>query len=255
MGTKDKTKVQLVISHLEGCSGNFLGYLVADSDCDYPNVFRMDKDHNDYVLSINGKTTWHEEIESRLNDHSVVVTHNYNRTQIQQTFPTAQIIQIYPYTHIGNVLYNICHKKLDMKLENVIDNHFLNIQIWVDYIKNSEPKTSCTNFWDLRDKNKIQNLLGTELSLSQLSLFNRYWAQQLPHELDMPNYPMGIDELIEFWKIKNDFSLWNVAWTIFVYEHINNLQETDRLWSIDQTDKLDCWENVIKTIQSQYDTH
>jgi len=254
MGTRNKENVQLVISHLEGCSGNFLGYLAAEAMHADRAAFQIDVALNKQVLSINGRTAWLDEIESQLALHSVVVTHNYNQTLIQKTFPKAQLIQIYPYTHVGNVLYNICYKKLNQKLENAIDNYFLDIGNWFDKIKKEEPDYRCTDFWCLHDKTQIENLLGTKLSPTQDQFFNQYWKEQLPYELDMPKQPMTISELVNFWKIENGFSLWLVAWAIFVYERINGLKETNRLWTINDAPKFDSWNAVIKAVDGCYNS-
>lgn len=254
MGTGNKENVQLIISHVEGCSGNFLGYLSAEATQSHRPKFRVDVALNEQVLSINGRTTWLAEIETRLVSHSVVVTHNYNRTQIQETFPNARLVQIYPYTHIGNVLYNICYKKLDQKLENAIDNYFLDICNWFDKIKKEEPDYHCANFWCLRDKTKIESLLGITLSPTQHQFFDQYWKEQLPYELDMPQHPMTIGELVKFWKIENGFSSWAVAWTIFVYEHINRLEENNRLWTINDAPKFDSWDTVIEAVNGHYNS-
>lgn len=250
MGSRNKENVQFVISHLEGCSGNFLGYLIAGARSPMQNIFRVDMCANSQVLSINGRTTWHQEIESRLLGHQVVVTHNYDKHQITDTFPNAQLIQIYPYTHIGNVLYNVCHKKLKIKLENVVDNYFMDIRTWFDMIVKQRPDCDCVDYWQLRSKSQLETLLGKMLSAEQMEFFDQYWATQLLYELNMPAHSMTVTELIEFWKVEQAFSPWMAAWTIFVYEHINKLSESSRIWSIDNN-KFDGWD-TIKKIESQY---
>jgi hypothetical protein len=253
MGTDNKEKVQFVISHLEGCSGNFLGYLIADTGHTVENVFRVDGKLNDQVLSINGRgLLLNQELDQRLQSHSVVVTHNYNLAQLQHTFPRAKLIQIYPHTHLGNVLYNVCYKKLTTKLDNAIDNYFIDIGIWFDRISKEYPGYDCINFWDLTNKNKIQHLLGAPLTKAQHQFFDRYWATQLPYQLDIPKEPMGIADLIKFWKIEHEFSPWFVAWVIFVYEMINNRSETSRLWSINHAANISDW-CALEKIELQYD--
>ena len=44
MGNKNKEEVRLVISHLEGCSGNFLGRLFVNSYSKSQSFFRVDTD-------------------------------------------------------------------------------------------------------------------------------------------------------------------------------------------------------------------
>lgn len=249
MGTTNKERVQLVISHLEGCSGNFLGRLFSDNIGKGQTVFRTDTDLHPHVLAIDGVTTWEHEIK-RLEEHRVVVTHNYDRTQISTTFPNAEIVQIYPYTHIGNVLYNICFKKLDNKIPNLVDNYLLHIVEWYRHIQQHRPDHTCTNFWQLSDQTAIENLLGIRFTESQKQFFDQYWKQQLTYALNIPDHPLSIKQLVSFWKIDNYFNDWSVAWTIFVYELINQHLEHQRLWSID-IDKFDSW-NDLEEIQTRY---
>ena len=249
MGNRNQDSVQLVISHLEGCSGNFLGRLFADNFDETQSFFRTDADLHPDVLAIDGVDTWNEEL-NRLENHCVVVTHNFDRKQIASTFPSAKLIQIYPYTHVGNVLYNICFKKLDNKLPNLIDNYLLHIVEWYQYIQQSRPTEQCTDFWQLTSRASIENLLGIEFTDSQQQFFDRYWKQQLAYQLTIPQQAMSIEQLVEFWKIDNYFTDWSVAWTIFVYELINQKFENQRLWSID-VDRFDSW-NDLEKIQTRY---
>jgi len=242
-----------VISHLEGCSGNFLGRLMADLPYNEQSFFRVDLNQDSHVLAINGRDgTWDQEIDSQLKEHTVVVTHNYDRLLIQSTFPYARWVSIYPYTHIGNVLYNICHKKLNVKLENTIDNHFLHLKIWFDKITKNVPSIDAMDYWRLRDKTSIEALLGKPLSDNQTIFFHKYWDKQLKYELDIPMMPMGILELVDFWKIQNDFTPWMIAWVVFVYEYINKLAEHHRLWSINDVDKFKSWTELKKLIEQRY---
>jgi hypothetical protein len=251
MVTGNKKNVQFVISHLEGCSGNFLGYLIANAFPSGHSMFRIDGKLNDRVLSVDGRTNWQENIDLKLRSHNVVVTHNYNQEQIQSTFPNAQQIHLYPYTHIGNVLYNVFFKKLHVKLENVVDNYFLDTSIWFEKIQQDLPAHACTDYWELYSKDRVEELIGSKLSIGQSEFFDQYWSEQLPYELNWPNRPMTIAQLVEFWKIENGFSLWLTAWTIFVYERVNGLKEADRTWTINDADKFDSW-NSLQQIERQY---
>jgi hypothetical protein len=151
MGQMDTTTVQLVISHNEGSSGNFLGRLYVDATPNNASMFRVDIDcHND-VLSINGKASLEQELK-RLTTHQVVVTHNSNLEVLANYFPYAHIIQIYPYTRLGNVFYNISHKKLKTTLPNLIDNHYIHITEWVNKIESNRPKNMCFDFGLLHEQ-------------------------------------------------------------------------------------------------------
>lgn len=252
MGSRNKENVQTVISHLEGCSGNFLGYLAADVGQTINNMFRIDVLKNNHVLSIDGRgESLYSEVETGLKSHSVVVTHNYDLDQLRETFPNAELIQLYPYTHIGNVLYNICYKKLTTKLDNIVDNHLIDLNIWFKRLESERPNYSCHDFWDLTDKNKVQQILRTSLTASQQQFFDQYWGNQLPLELEIPATPMSITELIDYWKIHNVCTSWMIAWVIFVFEKINNLSEHRRLWSIDNLPQAINWQ-ILSTIEKQY---
>jgi hypothetical protein len=225
MGNANKEKVQLVISHLEGCSGNFLGRLFADANNKNQYFFRIDIGQHPQVLAINGVDTWDQELK-RFDDHRVVVTHNFDQQQISKSFPNAKIIQIYPYTHIGNVLYNICFR---------------------------HPSQNCTNFWQLTDQQQVENLLGIKFTKTQKEFFKQYWKQQLAYSLSIPKTPMSIEQLVSAWNIDDYFNDWSIAWTIFVYELINCQFEHQRLWSIN-LDKFNSWEDLAK-IQTRYDSN
>jgi hypothetical protein len=249
MGTENKEAVQLVISHLEGCSGNFLARLYVNSTSKSKSLFRVDTDLNDQVLAIDGVNNWTQELH-RLSNHKVLVTHNFDQQHISQHFPNAKIIQIYPYTHIGNVLYNICFKKVKTKLDNLIDNHLLHIVEWYQHIQRRRPAQNCTDFWQLTDQQAVENLLEIKFINSQKQFFTNYWKQQLPYSLNIPDSPLSIEELVSIWKIENYFNDWSIAWTIFVYELINQRLECQRLWSID-VDKFVSWNNLSE-IQTRY---
>jgi hypothetical protein len=252
MGNANKEKVQLVISHLEGCSGNFLGRLFADANNKNQYFFRIDIGQHPQVLAINGVDTWDQELK-RFDDHRVVVTHNFDQQKISKSFPNAKIIQIYPYTHIGNVLYNICFKKVNNTLDNQIDNYFLHIVKWYQHIQQRHPSQDCTNFWQLTDQQQVENLLEIKFTKTQKEFFKQYWKQQLAYSLSIPKTPMSIEQLVSAWNIDDYFNDWSIAWTIFVYELINCQFEHQRLWSIN-LDKFNSWKDLAK-IQTRYDSN
>jgi hypothetical protein len=178
------------------------------------------------------------------------VTHNFNQQQICNSFPNAKIIQIYPYTHIGNVLYNICFKKVNTKIDNLLDNHLIHLVEWYQHIQQRRPAQDCTNFWQLRDQQQVENLLEIKFTKTQENFFKKYWDQQLPYALSIPKESLSIEQLIAVWNIDNYFNEWAVAWTIFVYELINRRFEHQRLWSVD-VDKFNSWADLSK-IQNRY---
>lgn len=249
MGISNKEKVQLVISHLEGCSGNFLGRLFAARDHRSQAKFRVDTDLHPQVLAIDGATDWEPWI-AKLQHHTVVVTHCYDRDLIKNTFPNARTLALYPYTHIGNVLYNICFKKLTNKIPNLVDSFYLHIKEWHTHLINRQPTYNCYDFWDLTDIATIETWLGNKLNQQQLLFFDDYWKQQMMLPLNLPTEPATVPELLEQWQCHNNFDHWMVAWTIYVYELVNGLEESQRAWSID-TQQFNNWNDVVE-IQSKY---
>lgn len=248
MGSTNLKTVQFVISHLEGCAGNFLGRLIADCDLESQDLFRTDKKPHPTVLSVNQCTK--QELDEKFDQHLVVVTHNFDLIYLKNLFPTARFIGIYPYSHMGNVLYNICMKKLTVTLDNKIDNYLIQIKQWHQYLLDKKPTFDCVNFWDLTNIDIAENLCGQQLTPSQQNFFYQYWNTQLKFELNMPGNKIGIQQLINQCKIDNFFNEWAVAWVIYVYEWANQLKESSRLWSID-VEKFQTWSDVIK-IEEQY---
>ena len=254
MSSANREKVQLVVSHLEGCSGNFLGRLFADANDKNQSFFRIDTALHPRVFNMDGSDpdTW-DLVLVALRNHQVVVTHNFNQQQLSKSFPNAKIIQIYPYTHIGNVLYNICFKKIKNTLDNQIDNYFLHIVEWYHRIQQKRPSQNCTNFWQLNNQPQVENLLGIKFTKTQEDFFKQYWKQQLAYSLSIPKTPRSIEQLVSVWDIDNYFNDWSIAWTIFVYELINQRFEYQRLWSLD-VDKFNSWEDLAK-IQTRYNSN
>lgn len=249
MGISNKEQVQLVISHLEGCSGNFLGRLFAASQYDSKAKFHMDTDMHPWVLAIDGQRDWNQWVK-KLYKHRVVVTHCYDQQLITSTFPNAKTVAIYPYTHIGNVLYNICFKKLTNKIPNLVDSYFIHIKEWHAHLKARQPQYQCYDFWGLTDMSLIETWLDTKLNQAQRDFFDSYWKQQMTLHLDLPQSAKTVPELIQQWQCENRFDSWLLAWTIYVYELINGLDESQRAWSID-TENFQNWDDVA-AIQFKY---
>ncbi len=249
MGIHNKEQVQLVISHLEGCAGNFLGRLYAATHIVSEARFRNDTDLHPMVLAIDGRSDWEQWIQ-KLDAHTVVVTHCYDQLLIKNTFPNAKTVALYPYTHIGNVLYNICFKKLTNKIPNLVDNYFIHIKEWHQHLIKKKPSYACYDFWDLTDRSRVEHCLGIKLVDTQVTFFENYWKQQMVLPLNLPSVPTTVSELISQWQCQDRFDPWLVAWTIYVYELVNGLDETQRTWSID-VDTFANWNDVIN-IQNKY---
>lgn len=249
MGKNFKESVQTVVSHLEGTAGNFLARLYADYNLDQQEAFKTDcDDRHPRVLSTGPIDSLIKRLDRIYNNHDILVTHCQDLELLKNLFPNARIIQIYPYTNIGNVLYNICIKKLTVTTDNPLDSYFIQISDWYTILTQQKPNYSCVDYSSLRNSEFVQKLLGINFSITQQNFFSRYWQQQLPYDLDIPMQPTALEELITIWNIDNFFNDWAAAWAIFVYEKINGLSETQRLWSIDQN--FNCWQDVYSIQQS-----
>lgn len=212
------------------------------------HVFRVDTDIDANVLAIDGRLDWKQEIAKKFDEHRVVVTHNFDRNLIAHDFPNANLIAIYPYTHLGNVLYNICYKKLTIKLPNAVDNHYIHLHEWHNKILQCLPGYQCFDYWELKDLGKIQTMLDKPMTSTQQDFFTTYWGNQLPLELNFPNTPMTINDLLDLWRIRHVFNNWLVALVIYVHEQINGLSESDRSWSINDADKFTSWQDIIDNV-------
>lgn len=240
--------VQLVISHQEGSGGNFLARIYANRNLGNQPLYRTDIDMHPAILATGNIENLHWQLQKLYYNHNVIVTHCQELLQLQYLFPRAKILQIYPYTHIGNVLYNISTKKLRISMSNTIDNHLIHISEWYAKIQKDRPQIPCIDYWELTDSNRVQEILDIEFDQNQYEFFQRYWAAQLPLELNWPDTQTSIAELLNLWKV-TEFNEWLAAWTIFVYESVNLLKESDRTWSIDSL--FENWAD-IKNIQGQY---
>lgn len=249
MGKNYQKSIELVISHVEGSAGNFLARLYANVDLKTQKTYRADGSLHPRVLAVGDIDDLKQALINEFDQHIVVVTHCQDCALLQQMFPAAKILQIYPYSQIGNVLYNISTKKLKTTMPNLIDNHLLHIREWFASIENRKPTQTCVDFGDLLNKDKVQRSLGIVFDTEQDNFFNRYWDSQLKYKLDIPTTPMSIRELIGHWGVENFFSSWMVAWTIFVYEKLHGLGETNRTWTIEQSFKS--WQDV-EAIESKY---
>lgn len=248
MGNDYKTNIQLVISHQEGSAGNFLARLYANLDLYKQTAYRTDLDLHPLILATGDINNLNFYLKHHYNNHSVIVTHCQDLKILEYMFPEARILQIYPYSHIGNVLYNISTKKLKPSIHNLVDNHLIHITEWFSKIEKNRPLQQCIDYWELTNKEQVEKILGINFDLEQDKFFKKYWASQLAYDLNWPAKPMSIQELIDFWKL-DVFDAWFVAWTIFVFEKTHNLKEKDRQWSIDQT--FESWDQV-KTIEHMY---
>lgn len=251
MGTHAKRQVRLVISHLEGSSGNFLARLLSGRDLQDQTLWRVDTQRHPDVLSTNGRNDFEIQI-AHLDQHCIVVTHQFDINIIAQHFPQARVIQIWPDQLWGNVLYNACMKKSRVIMANEIDQHVINLDYWWQLWHQQSAPDSYLAYQQLRDRAVIESLLGGAMTDSQLEFFTAYWQRQLQYDLAWPQSPTGMEHLVNSWQIQKWFTPWSAAWAIFVHERTHQLQEHHRLWSIDHVE-LRSWSDVFD-LENRYQT-
>jgi len=247
MDTGYKEKVELVICHTEGCGGNFLACLYCSHDLSNIQTFRTDtwSDHPK-ILSTDSTTDWENNMD-RWKGQTIVVTHQFDRQKIYSFFPNARVIQIFPKSCLGNVLWNISHKKLKHSIDNILDSHCIQIKEWwqriLEYRKTID-LALCFDYGDLNNKELVQGLLGINFNQSQQDFWDRYWQCQLGPRINVPDQACGMKDLIAQSGIHDRFDHWSIAFAIVVFEHINQLDESQRLWSIDDFSPTS-WDDVV----------
>lgn len=241
--------MELVISHFEGCSGNFIGHLYANKEFDLLNKFRVDLYRDPYVLAINGRDSWSAELKN-CKEHKILVSHQFNKELIHQTFPNAQKIAIWPYTKQMNVLWNICYKKIPVSRGHNIDYYYINLKDWHIKLQEHTPRYQCFDYGQLTNSSYVESMLKITLDSRQQKFFNDYWKNQLQHNLTWPIEAMPISDIILWYGLANDITDWNIALVLYTFETINNLQESQRKWSIDNVNNTS-WAEIIE-LQHKY---
>ena len=169
---------------------------------------------------------------------------------IHQTFPGAKKIAIWPYTKQMNVLWNICYKKIPASHGSVIDYYYINLKEWHSKLQVHTPLYQCFDYGQLSNSSYVESMLKIVLDSRQQKFFNDYWENQPRHNLNWPTKAMSIPDIIQWYGIANTITEWNVALVLYTFETINNLQESQRQWSIDNVESSS-WAEIIK-LQHKY---
>lgn len=244
MGKNLKKNVEFVISHFPGSSGNFLARLITNKNVKTQDSFyRIDTDSDSDVLARE-----YLDLES-IKNHRVLTLHDFNK-QVLDYFPNARHIAIYPYSNIGNVIYNISTKKFTSSMSNIQDQYFLLIKNWHEIINQNKPEYKCWDYKNLRSIDFLQKNLF-KFSKNQIEFFETYWNHQLDYNLNIPSEPMSIEEIISRNNIEEWCNDWSISFVIYCYEYCNNLLDIKRHWSVDKI-SLTNWQDVCK-IQKQYE--
>lgn len=241
--------MELVISHFEGCSGNFIGHLYANKELNSLSRFRVDMGKYSHIMAFEGRERWHDDLKA-CKDHTILVSHQFNKELIYTAFPEAKHIAIWPYTNQMNVLWNICYKKLSPSNINNIDYHFINLKEWHSKLQSCAPAYQCFDYGKLSDFKYVESMLGVTLDDNQRRFFDEYWSAQLGQNLTWPIKALSIPEIIHWYNLENNINDWNVALVLYTFEAVNGIQECQRSWSIDNVN-CTSWANVID-LQSKY---
>jgi hypothetical protein len=261
---------EIIISFYPGCSGNFLAAVISDS-----HIVRFDRIDN-YIEDQKFDSNYRNNLKySGINDFdnipldhaTVIVTHESDIKKIKSIFPNYRIIRILPISMIFNALYNVFHKKIldenrsdimsswpsnpaycyDMSLESLKDfyRQFITDKNFEDAI--------ILDFGVLQDKNQLVEFLhkiNVKTTANTEILIDNYLKNQLPINLESIDSPT-MEDIVSSIPDRYFFeSPWFVAYCIFRFELVNQPEESQRLWTIDQLTLLDK-PNLIK-ISYQY---
>ena len=240
---------EIIISFYPGCSGNFLAAVISDS-----HIVRFDRIDNyiDPNSSNNLKYFGINDLDNVPLDHATVIaTHESDIKKIKSIFPNYKIIRIQPISMLFNALYNVFHKKIidenrsnimfvwpsnpaycyDMSMESLKDfyRQFITDKNFEDAI--------ILDFGILQDKKQLLEFLhniNVKTNVNAEILIDNYLKNQLPINLESivgPTMEDIVSSIPDSYFLK---SPWFVAYCIFRFELVNQLKESQRLWTIDQ---------------------
>jgi hypothetical protein len=253
---------KIVISFDEGCSGNFLAALLTNSrilkfdridkhienKLFYRRMYFLNKDYADF-------------------DHyNIIITHCSDSAIIQKLSPNI-IIRILPITGIFTAIYNVFSKKHISDLGNNIMLYWpsnpaycydLTMQHLKDYYNKFSALTYSSDqmifdFGWIYDTEKLLHFANQFNINVDNSLITQYQKHQLPMLLDLPvsnNMKDIISPISDEYFIQ---SPWFACYSIFCYEKINSLNESQRCWSIDQLPLMN--KKSLVELSYQYQHH
>lgn len=223
-----------VLVFREGCSGHFVQAVLEEHG----------PEHVSYRMPENSQT------------NKIFVTHKVDTEFHNSQYDLA--LRILPDKKIYNAIYNNFSKKLLLEdfsnfefqdwIKNPIywyDICFYNIkeyfELHLDDIQENKYK-NVINFDNLLDKKYFAELLQmyfqSSLTNQQIELIEKYSALQLQIDLchdDVKDMRDIIEPIPENLFV---FSPWFFSYCIFKFENNNNLTESQRLWSINQLEKI-----------------
>jgi hypothetical protein len=131
-----------------------------------------------------------------------------------------------------------------------IDYYYINLKDWHIKLQEHTPRYQCFDYGQLTNSSYVESMLKITLDSRQQKFFNDYWKNQLQHNLTWPSEAMSISDTILWYGLTDEITDWNIALVLYTFETINNLQESQRMWSID-TVKNTSWAEIIE-LQHKY---
>lgn len=239
----------MIISYREGCSGGWLAQLLI---CDRPMHARFQQDLDAFYLdNIYDVNDWNVNVKRKYyKGQKVLVGHLTNYKLVKELWPEETIYRIKPVTKVFKAISLMFHKKYKV---NNIDYIVKCISEYYQlYESDQEPDyVRVLDFGQLDRCQYLQDMFNITLNSYQKDLLKDYWDLQQPFD---PLDESLLKEHITKEELKDIFfnnTAFNLAAYIFIYEKLNNLQESQRLWTIDAVDTSWSWDRLLDTMEYQ----
>jgi hypothetical protein len=231
----------MILTYREGCSGSWLAELLTLGDKTATALFRQDVDGTnqpDTVMHFDGGESDKETIlahQQRYSNQQILTCHSANYKLLRQLYPNRRIIRIVPITSIFQCIASAYYK--------FAGPSYLTVNYTFEYIKDyykihteSDPRptieqSQVIDYGRLNTVSYINDMFCVELKPNQIKFLNEYWSLQKFVVSEQDLYKgISTRSLLEYFSKEN--TIFNLACFIFVYELINEITESQRLWSI-----------------------
>jgi hypothetical protein len=234
MGTPSS---KIILSYREGCSGSWLGEIL--NVCKFGSDFQVNfrQDNNGVPPSIyhfNGHKNDKHPLAKPYNNQPFITCHSEDYEFLKTQWPDSVVYRIIPKTYVLDAVaaswykltpeqcltvsdaleyiknYYKLHTEIDPHFGTVIDYGNLRLRPWVqEFVENNSINydTRCNDF------------------------VSKYWNLQKKTNLETIPFALSMNEVID--RLELDRDTFYVALSIFVYEKSNNLNESQRCWSVD----------------------
>lgn len=230
----------MILTYREGTSGSWLAELITLGDNSSPVFYRQD--YNAYGYNF-PKNVFHFDglmdnqtinVRRFYNDQPIITCHSTNYELLADLWPTHQIFRIHPKTGIYQCISAAFHKM-------EVGHNTANLAF--EYIKHYHSMYNCDilpqyiiDYGMLSNLRYISNFskdfFNFDLVDNHFNFFNDYWKIQ-KFVVDDTLLYNGISKNTLFNLFSKEDSVFNLACFIFAYENLNNIQESQRKWSID----------------------